>query len=174
MGKTTLAARLKKETGCKLLSLSDVIEKKQLYRRRCDTFDTWEYSPGRVKKYLQQKMKNEQGYILDTHDPESVDCIRFDLIIVLTCHLSVLSERYRERGYSQVKAEENLQAEIMEVAYSDVIEYLCETEAEIGGIVQICTTEDKEPKDINKLFNELSAYPKWKNIFGGPGQPSGK
>ncbi|KAI5188584.1 adenylate kinase [Nematocida sp. AWRm77] len=165
VGKTTLSAYLKEKLRVRVVGISDVIEKKKLYRRKCSVFDTLEYSPGRVKKYLQKKLSETKSYLFDTHDPESLDFLSFDVIIVLTCDLHVLSDRYKERGYSTVKADENIQAEIMEVVYNDAIEYLCSTEAEAGEIIRVCTTENKEPKTLEQIFKEVSDTPKWKEVF---------
>ncbi|KAI5190020.1 adenylate kinase [Nematocida minor] len=164
VGKTTLSKHMKKVLGCKMISLSDLIEKKKLYSNRCAKYDTLEYDPEKVEKYLRKKLKKGESYIFDTHDPESVSFIRFDAIIVLSADTYVLSERYDKRGYNKIKADENIQVEIMEVIYNEVIENICEDSEEIDSIIRIETVKDRKSKPVEEIYKEIEESSAWKDL----------
>ncbi|KAI5180414.1 adenylate kinase [Nematocida sp. AWRm80] len=165
VGKTTLSKYIGKITGYKILSLSDIIAKKHLYSNKCNMYNTLEYSPGKVMKYLKKKTNDGKGYIIDTHDPESVSQIEIDVIIVLSADTKVLQQRYLERGYNQSKIDVNIQVEIMEVPYNDAIEYVCRTEEQVKDIIRVETTEKKQPKEVEAIYKEISSYPIWNTVL---------
>ena len=55
------------------------------------------------------------GVIVDFHSVDFFPEDWFDLILVLRTDNSVLYERLEQRGYSQKKVQENIEAEIMQV-----------------------------------------------------------
>ncbi|KAI5184302.1 adenylate kinase [Nematocida homosporus] len=162
VGKTTLSGYLAQKLDFKIINLSDLIEKKHLYKKRCSTYDTLEYSPQKVKNYLKRKIKDKNNYIIDTHDPETVSFVDFNLIIVLSADLSVLGNRYEARGYNALKTEENLEVEIMEVVYNEVLDHICSSPEEEKKIVRVCTTDGKEPRSIQDICDEIFQTPQWK------------
>ncbi|EHY66563.1 hypothetical protein NERG_00203 [Nematocida ausubeli] len=165
VGKTTLTQYMKTRLNYKLIELSDVIEKKKLFTNKCKIYDTLEYDIEDVEKYLEKKIKDRNNYIIDTHDPEAVSFIKFDIIVVLSADLSVLYDRYEKRGYNKVKTEENLQVEIMEVIYNEVIEMLCENEEEVEQIIRIETVQNKEPKKVEDIYKEITQTKQWKSTI---------
>lgn len=163
VGKTTLSQHMQKVLGYEVISLSDVIEKRKLFENKCELYDTLLYDPDEVEAYLKKRVKKRKNYIFDTHDPESVSFIDFDAIIVLSADTQVLGKRYEERGYNSKKADENIQVEIMEVIYNEVIENLCEDEEDINRIIRIETVKNKLPRDIEDIYNEIEKSPAWQN-----------
>ena len=55
------------------------------------------------------------GILLDFHSCDFFPERWFDLVLVLRPSLDILHERLTKRGYSDLKIQENLQCEIMEV-----------------------------------------------------------
>lgn len=113
--------------------------------------------PGSIKDQHEKNREKKAGkpavLVIDTHDPEVAQHIRLDLIIVLVCPPRLLEQRYVSRGYSPVKIEENIQAEIMEVVYGEVIEYLCD-DTPTGTSQKGSSTTPKgnpQPEDIIKI-----------------------
>jgi len=164
VGKTTLSRYIAEKMGWDVVSVSDVIEQEGLYERRCEKYDTLEYSPKKVRRYLKKMEAGKSGRVFDTHDPECVRFVKFGALVVLSCDLSVLYRRYQERKYSEEKSEENNEAEIMEVAYTSVIEELCKTEEEIEDIIRVCTTDGKREKTLAEIFGEIEKSATWKKM----------
>ncbi|KAH9386936.1 adenylate kinase [Nematocida major] len=164
VGKTTLCRHLKEVLGCKHLEISSIIEKKKLFTRKCPVYDTLEYDSCAVEEYLRKKMKEKGSYIVDTHDPECVSFVKFDVIVVLSADPGVLYERYRKRGYNDTKTDENLQVEIMEVVYNDVIECVCEDEEEVSRIIRVETASKEKTKTLEEILKEISESPEWSQI----------
>ncbi|KAI5171279.1 adenylate kinase [Nematocida sp. LUAm3] len=166
VGKTTFSKYLQRITKYRLVNMSDLIEKKCLYSSKNTDYDSLEYSPKKVMSYLKRKISQKKSYIFDTHDPETVSFLSFDLIIVLTADLSVLGDRYKERGYNEVKIEENIEVEIMEVVYNEAICFLCEEEASqtdskiesqkpLSKLLKISSTNGKLPKSPEEIYKEI-------------------
>lgn len=124
VGKTTLSSLIAKKDSISAINIGDLIKNLSLYSRVSKKYDTLIYDPAKVKKALNKRIEGMSSFVIDTHDPESVSFIDFDLIVVMKMDCKTLSARYRQRGYSERKAAENLEAEIMEVVYNDVIEYM--------------------------------------------------
>lgn len=159
VGKSTLSKLIKNRVDASHIDISSMIKKKKLYTKKCKKYDTFEYNPDRVSAYLKRKIDPEKNYIIDTHDPESVSHINFDFIIVLFSDLPVLSRRYTERGYSKKKREENLQVEIMEVIYNEVIEIFPSHFP--NRVLRISSTNNKEPKEIEDIYKSIISHSAW-------------
>lgn len=166
VGKTTLSNYMGQILNYEVISLSDLIEEEKIFDRKCEIFDTLEYSPEEVERSLRRRMEKNKNYILDTHDPETVSFIRFDVVIVLAGDIKILGERYEKRGYSKIKSDENIQVEIMEVIYNEVIENICETEEEIEEIIKIETVKEKEVRTTEDIFREIQNSRTWKKVMG--------
>ncbi|EIJ94184.1 adenylate kinase [Nematocida parisii] len=165
VGKTTLTKYMKTRLNYRLIEMSDLIAKKKLFTNKCKIYDTLEYNPEDVERYLEKKIKDRDSYIIDTHDPEIVHFIKFDIIIVLSAELSVLYDRYQKRGYNKIKTDENLQVEIMEVIYNEVIEVLCEDEEEAERIIKVETVQNKQPKKVEDIYKEITENKNWKRVI---------
>jgi adenylate kinase len=137
VGKTTLSQHISRELGIPTINVSDFIEKRGLHIRRSRKYDTLVYDPKKIRRELERELA-EESFVVDTHDPEIVSFVQFDLIVLLRMRCSVLAKRYKERGYSEAKIRENLEAEIMEVVYNDVIDWLCK---DSGEVERICIVE---------------------------------
>lgn len=161
VGKTSLSQYMKRLLGCKHIELSDLIVRKKLYTNKCDIYDTLEYNIDSVREYLNKKIKEKSNYIIDTHDPESVESIKFDVIIVLMADPGILYERYLSRSYNDIKIQDNMQVEIMEVIYNDVIENLCENEEDAEKIIKIETVHNKKIKPLEDIYKEIIESPHW-------------
>ncbi|KAF5126619.1 hypothetical protein DV495_003383 [Geotrichum candidum] len=59
------------------------------------------------------------GLIIDWHCCDIFPERLINLVVVLTASTDKLYDRYKERGYSEVKLQENLDAEIMQVLLSE-------------------------------------------------------
>lgn len=81
-----------------------------------------------------------------------------DLIIVLRCRPSVLAGRLRERGYSEPKVKENIEAEALDVILVEA--------AETGGIVLEIDTTGKSPEEVADAVEEILAGEREKYAIG--------
>lgn len=141
VGKTTLSAYLATETAAPAINVGDFIEGNALYSRVSKTYQSMVYDPRRVRRALKRELAGKASFIIDTHDPEVVSFVDFDLVVVLTMGCRVLAARYEERGYPEKKISENLEAEIMQVVYNDVVEHLCRSPDDVEKRVLVVEGE---------------------------------
>ncbi|OAG29476.1 adenylate kinase [Nematocida displodere] len=169
VGKTTFTKYLAEKTGFRVVELSTFIKKHRLFEGACKKYDTLVYSPETVQRFLKRKMKSKHSYIIDTHDPETVSNIEYDVVVVLSCDTSILGARYDERGYNQEKITENLEVEIMDIVYNDVIDFVCKTPEEEKDVVRIPTNNKKEILSLDSIFAILSSTAPWQRLGLGQG-----
>ncbi|MFW5990659.1 MAG: adenylate kinase family protein [Candidatus Nanoarchaeia archaeon] len=142
-GKTTLSKALAGEMKLKLIDVNNLISQENLSegydeQRQCQIIDE-----DKLVKVLISRIS--EGGVIDSHMSHYVPPKYADFCIITHCDLKTLKKRLKERGYSQDKVEENMEAEIFDI---------CGQEAyEMGHrIVEVNT--DKEI-DIKKLCKQL-------------------
>ncbi|MCL2712680.1 MAG: adenylate kinase family protein [Methanomassiliicoccaceae archaeon] len=132
-GKTAVANCLR-EKGEDVIDLHHYIEENGLkgsLDKKRDTYnvDAEELNTS-IKEYVRGKKVMAEGHL-----SHFLDC---DMIIVIRCRPSVLYERLKERGYTEKKIMENVQAEALDVI-------LCESTERNAHVFEIdntsCTAE---------------------------------
>lgn len=142
-GKTTYARLLARTKGYLLLDLTKIIKKYKLYERYNKRFDTYEVNTDELAIVVEDILKGLakegwKGVVLDGHLSHYISPNVVNEVHVLRCDVETLRKRLKRRGYSKLKIEENIEAEIMET---------CLIEAkELGHKVKIINQ-----KEINKL-----------------------
>ncbi len=118
VGKTTVAKRLSRRLGYKLVSINDLAEKLKAYvgydkKRESKILD--------MDKLRQEIKKMKGNMILDGHTSHEFDV---NLVIVLRCNPTVLQKRL-EKKYPKnpFKVQENVDAELLGVITSDALKY---------------------------------------------------
>jgi len=147
-GKTTVAKELSKRFGFNYIDVNDVIKKYNLSEgydddRMCEIVDT-----EKLKKVLISLIKrSEKRLIIDSHLSHFLPKTHVKLCIITKCCLSELKRRLKQRGYSEKKIRENLDADIFDV---------CFIEAKEAGHKVIIVETDKNnydylKKDLNNI-----------------------
>ncbi len=115
-GKTTVAKYLAKTLGINLVELNAFVMKKGIFsgydsKRRCKIVDL-----GRLGREIKRMGGN---VIIESHYSHLLDP---DFVITLKCSPKDLIRRMRRRLWTKRKIEENIEAEIMEICKSEVVE----------------------------------------------------
>ena len=116
-GKTTIAEKLHKRMGWKLVRVNDIAKELNAYlgedkKRKSKILDM-----KRIRKYLKD---NEGDVIIEGHAAHEIP---YDIVIVLRCNPEVLEKRLEERYPDDPdKVKENVDAEILGIITSDATE----------------------------------------------------
>ncbi|KAL0227693.1 hypothetical protein RCL1_003836 [Eukaryota sp. TZLM3-RCL] len=147
VGKSTVASLVADKTGLFLINVGDVVKAERLYEEWDDELQTFILDEPALISYLEPKIE-ERGVIVDFHSPAVFSSDWFDLVVVLTCINDILYPRLEQRGYSEAKIQDNIEAEIMEVVLDEamdifedkVVRFPCETLDQVDDIVNyICS-----------------------------------
>ncbi len=115
-GKTTVAKYLSKMLAINLVELNSLVKKKNIFagydsKRRCKIVDL-----GRLKR----EIKRMGGDVLiESHYSHLLDP---GFVIILKCAPKDLIRRMKKRRWTKRKIEENIEAEIMEICKSEVVD----------------------------------------------------
>lgn len=153
VGKTTLSKKIKEQFYLKHIELSEFIIKNDLYTNYNKGLDTLEFKANKVRKYLQDYLKNDDNFIIDTHTVDIVKKINFDLIFVLRISSDILYKRLLERKYNQSKITENIEAEIFGIVEERVYEYFNDESVYIVILDELC-----EEDLCNKVSSIINTY----------------
>ena len=112
-GKTTLSIGLGKNLGLNVINIGDFAINNELI----DSFDNERDSLipneknliSRIKKLI----KKSNSIILEGHYVDIIPLQYVKLIIILRAHPLILEKRLKEKGYKQLKVNENVAAEIL-------------------------------------------------------------
>jgi adenylate kinase len=120
-GKTTIAKHLSQKLALKYLEINDLVKQNGLYYGYDINRDTLIVDDELLIKNLKQKIaENNRTCIAGGIIFENFS---FDLIIVLHSSIPVLKRRLEARRYDDNKIESNLESEIMNVLYYELIEF---------------------------------------------------
>ncbi len=121
-GKTTLVENLRSK-GYKTIDLHQIIDENKLIGGYDRDRDTHEVDLEKVDKYLKVHFKNSQKTeitFIDSHLSHNFSFI--DLVIILRCHPQDLERRLKQKGFSDNKVRENLEAEAVDVITIESLE----------------------------------------------------
>ena len=138
-GKTALANELRRR-GKNVLDVNEHVRSKGLLEEKDEERDTFSVDIDSLNRSIID-MAEEDTLFLDSHMSHCIDC---DVIFVLRCCPETLSERLRNRGYSEMKVSENVQAEILDVI-------LCEASEADVPVYEFDTSDD----DIESIADKM-------------------
>lgn len=127
-GKTTYAKKLASKKGYKYIDVSEIIKKHKLGENKNKELDYVEVDTDKLNKILieiiKHTKKNKLSLVIDSHLSHYLPKEYVDKCIVMMCsNRSELKKRLKERGYSEEKIKENLEAEIMESCLQDALRF---------------------------------------------------
>lgn len=125
-GKTATASLIAETLGFKHVNVGDLIKQHKCYEGRDDALDTYILDEDKLldlmENLFQECADDNTGIVADYHSCELFPERWFDLVLVLRAKTDVLYDRLTERGYSDKKRSENLEAEIMQVVLDEARE----------------------------------------------------
>ncbi len=113
-GKTTVAAELR-AMGYDVLDMTTFIKQNGLREEYDAERDTYAVDVDR----LNDALSGMDDCIFEGHLAHFMDV---DIIVVLRCHPDVLAQRLRDRGYSESKVRENVEAELLDVILCESVD----------------------------------------------------
>ena len=118
VGKTTLAKKLSRELGYKLVSINDLAEKLKAY----SDYDSKRESKILDMNKLRLAIKGMKGdIILDGHTSHEFDV---NLVIVLRCNPEILQKRLKKKyPRNPFKVRDNVDAELVGVITHEALKY---------------------------------------------------
>jgi adenylate kinase len=143
-GKTQHAARLKELLEFQFFNVSEIVKEKQYYESFDEVYQSYLIDEDRLLDELEGPIA-EGGCVIDHHTCDFFPERFFQLVVVLRTNNDILFDRLTERGYNEIKLQENLSAEIMEVVKSSaedsyapevVVELTSNTPEELEANVQ--------------------------------------
>ncbi len=125
-GKTMLAKRIARQKKLRYVALNDIL----LRERLCDSYDrrlkSHEVDVKTLRLFLRRLItaarKMGDGLVIDSHLSHEAPALLVDQCVVVKCDLKKLKRRLQQRGYSQRKIRENLDAEILDVCLVEALE----------------------------------------------------
>lgn len=122
-GKTRFSKRLAKKKGYKYVSLNGFIRENNLKGKYDRKKKTYEVDIKKLNRALIRFIKNsKKSMVIDGHLSHYLPKKYVDLCYIVKCDLKKLKGRLERRGYSKLKTDENLEAEIMDVCYNEAVE----------------------------------------------------
>lgn len=120
-GKTSIAKCISKELNLKYLEVNDLVKQHDIYLGYDINRDTLIVDDELLRKILVQEIKLYNrvciaGGIIFEDD-------LFDLIILVHTSIPSLKKRLQARSYDENKIESNIEAEIMNVLYYELLEF---------------------------------------------------
>lgn len=114
-GKTTIAELAAEKIAFKFLNIGQFVKENECFETFDETYDTYILDEDKLIDLLEPLVGEEGGYIVDFHTPEIFPERWFDLILVLRTETNVLYDRLKDRQYNDIKLNENMECEIMQV-----------------------------------------------------------
>ena len=126
VGKSTVAGAVAERLGCPVIGVSELAVKEGALLGRDEERDTDVVDLPRLKEIIAEAVSATEGPII-VEGHYAYDVVPSDLVsraLVLRRAPWVLKEKLRERGYSDEKVQENVEAELLDVPLVEAIEAL--------------------------------------------------
>jgi adenylate kinase len=113
-GKTAIAKIMEKKYHWINCSLGEIVVQKNLFLEEDQNRDTKVIDEVALCRYLDSYLSSLNGTVLiESHYVDIVERPEITMGFILRCHPHILEQRLRQRGYSESKIRENIQAEIL-------------------------------------------------------------
>ncbi|RKU43446.1 factor activating pos9 [Coniochaeta pulveracea] len=142
VGKTTHAEALAEKTGLKHISVNQLVKDKGCHEGWDEEYQSWIVDEDKLLDAI-EPLAAEGGCIIDWHACDLFPKSWIDLVVVLRTDTKNLYDRLAERKYPELKMQENIDSEIMEVLLQEARESYDEE------IVVELTSNDADEMDAN-------------------------
>lgn len=113
-GKTQHASRLKELLNFKFFNVSEIVKERGYFTEFDESFQSYVIDEDKVLDDLEEPIA-QGGVVIDHHTCDFFPERFFQLVVVLRTSNEILYDRLVARQYSQIKLQENMEAEIMGV-----------------------------------------------------------
>ncbi|KAM7194779.1 Inosine triphosphate pyrophosphatase-like protein [Naviculisporaceae sp. PSN 640] len=162
VGKTTHAELVAERTGLKHISVNDIVKDKECHEGWDDEYQSWIVDEDKLLDAMEDQVL-QGGCIIDWHACDLFPKSWIDLVVVLRVDSTTLYDRLTARKYPEIKLQENLDSEIMEVLLQEARDSYDEE------IVVELQSNDSEEMDSN--VDRIEAWVKqWKENNNTPTQ----
>ncbi|ELR10422.1 factor activating pos9 [Pseudogymnoascus destructans] len=114
VGKTTHCETLAASLGLKHLSINTIVKDRGCHDGWDEEYQSWIVDEDKLLDEIEEEVKLG-GYIIDWHACDLFPKSWIDLVVVLRVNSTILYDRLKSRNYPELKLQENLDSEIMEV-----------------------------------------------------------
>ncbi|OBT78488.1 hypothetical protein VF21_00979 [Pseudogymnoascus sp. 05NY08] len=114
VGKTTHCETLAASLGLKHLSINTIVKDRACHDGWDEEYQSWIVDEDKLLDEIEEEVKLG-GYIIDWHACDLFPKSWIDLVVVLRVNSTILYDRLKLRNYPELKLQENLDSEIMEV-----------------------------------------------------------
>lgn len=147
-GKSSVSKHLRND-GYEVLDINEIVLTENFVTAYDDTRKTSEVDLEALNKYMGECITSGDPVILEGHLAHLLSII--DQVIVLRCHPDELQRRLNDKGWSEAKIRENLEAEVV-----DSITIECLNTYDRDKIFEIDTTKDSPEKTMEKILDIIS------------------
>ncbi|XP_055388100.1 adenylate kinase isoenzyme 6 homolog [Condylostylus longicornis] len=155
-GKTALCEQLvdvfpssENTLGFVHVNVSQLVKDNQLYTEWDDNLNVPIFDDDLLVNHLDPLMESDRGGLLiDFHSGELFPSEWFDLIIVLRAETHTLFDRLKDRGYSESKINENMEAEIFQIVLDSAREAF-------DGKVEVWVFPSNSIEEQNQIIDGL-------------------
>ncbi|OBT65998.1 hypothetical protein VE03_03193 [Pseudogymnoascus sp. 23342-1-I1] len=114
VGKTTHCETLAASLGLTHLSINTIVKDKACHDGWDEEYQSWIVDEDKLLDEIEEEVK-QGGYIIDWHACDLFPKSWIDLVVVLRVDSTILYDRLKSRNYPELKLQENLDSEIMQV-----------------------------------------------------------
>ncbi|KAK0727998.1 P-loop containing nucleoside triphosphate hydrolase protein [Lasiosphaeria miniovina] len=140
VGKTSHCELLAERTGLRHVSINQIVKDRECHEGWDKEYESWIVDEDKLLDAIEDDAK-KGGCILDWHACDLFPKSWIDLVVVLRVGSATLYDRLKLRNYPEIKLQENIDSEIMDVLYQEALESY---DAEIVVDLQSNTSEDMD------------------------------
>ncbi|KAH7033332.1 AAA domain-containing protein [Microdochium trichocladiopsis] len=155
VGKTSHCEALAERSGLKHMSVNQVVKDKQCHEGWDEEYQSWVVDEDKLLDAIEDEAK-QGGCIIDWHACDLFPQSWIDLVVVLRADSTTLYDRLKARNYPEVKLQENLDSEIMEVLLQEARDSYDE---EIVIELQSNDTDEME-SNVDRIMGWLEQWKK--------------
>ncbi|ELA42748.1 uncharacterized protein VICG_00063 [Vittaforma corneae ATCC 50505] len=148
VGKTTLSKQIAQRVNIAHVDVTRFVKDNKLYESFDEKLDTLVFDEDTVAEHLNNHLKLQNCFIVDTHSPVVVEDIAFDYIFHVVCDIGEIGKRLELRGYSEYKIQKNIECEI----FNMIGEELEET---FGGKIYKINGSEVPNDDAKYAFDDV-------------------
>ena len=120
-GKTTLAKELAEKLGYEYVGVLELVKSNPKLIESFDKdLDTRNVDVDKLNDFLSSVFDESKNYVVDSHMSHFLP--KVNVCIIVKCDLKILKKILSERGYSDKKIEEKMQAEILDSCLIEALE----------------------------------------------------
>jgi len=149
-GKTTVAELLAKKLSANLIHISEFVITRKLYMDFDSERKAYIVDPEKFKKHISAELKQKRKAIIEGLCADLIPNDLIDLCVVLTCEPFELERRLREKGWSEKKIQENVDAERFKVILGECLDAFG-----VKKVIEIDTTDLTVNEVVEKILEKI-------------------